>query len=259
MKTIRKLNDPAPGLSDYLSSAGDDTDWDEFRSHDSGRSYKQLRDALAENQHGLCAYCEVGAREHKQIEHVIPRSDPQQGKERELDVVNMVACCMGGTVPEAGLNDAGDEGRHRKPRSHNVSCGQAKGNRNDEGFIDPRTLPAAPSLARVRENGRLEADESACISAGFRSDHMTRTIEILNLNSERLRLAREKRWNDLTELSEDIEDDPDEIRKWVRSVLTPDENGRLLPFFTTSRCYFESLIGGPLSEGILAEVPQEWI
>ena len=259
MKTIRKLNDPAPGLSDYLSSVGDDTDWDEFRSHDSGRSYKQLRNALAENQHGLCAYCEVGTGERKQIEHVIPRSDPQQGKERELDVANMVVCCMGGTVPESGLNDAGYGGRHRKRGSHKVSCGQAKGDRNEDGFIDPRTLPAAPSLARVWENGRLEADESACISAGFRSDHMTRTIEILNLNSERLRLAREKRWNDLTELSEDIEDDPDEIRKWVRSVLTPDENGRLLPFFTTSRCYFESLIGGPLSEGILAEVPQEWI
>lgn len=259
MKTIRKLNDPAPGLSDYLSSAGDDTDWDEFRSHDSGRSYRQLRDALAENQHGLCAYCEAGLGERKQIEHVIPRSDPQQGKAKVLDVANMVACCMGGTVPEAGLNDAGDEDRPRKLGSRNMSCGQAKGDRNDEGFIDPRTLPAAPSLARVRENGRLEADESACVSAGFRSGHMTRTIEILNLNAERLRLHRERQWNDLTDMSKDIDDDPDEIRKWVRSVLTPDENGRLPPFFTTSRCYFELPPGGPLSEDILAEVPQEWI
>lgn len=259
MKTIRELNDPVPGLSDYLSSAGDALDWDEFRSHDSGRSYSQFREALAENQHGLCAYCEIRIGERKQVEHVIPRSDPQQGKAKALDVANMVACCMGGTMPEVGSNDTSDEDRYRKPVAQNMSCGQAKGYRNDEGFVDPRTLPAAPSLARVQENGRLEADEPACNSAGFRSDHMTRTIEILNLNAERLRLAREKRWSDLTELSEDIGEDPDEVREWVRSVLTPDENGRLLPFFTTSRCYFESLTGGPLSEAILAEVPQAWI
>ena len=44
------------------------------------------------------------------------------------------------------------------------------------------------------------------------------------------------------------------MNTWIRSVLTPDENDRLDPFFTTTRSYF-----APLGEGILAEEPQEWI
>ena len=40
---------------------------------------------------------------------------------------------------------------------------------------------------------------------------------------------------------------------WGRDVLTPDELGRLAPFFTTSRSCF-----GPASERILARQPREW-
>ena len=41
---------------------------------------------------------------------------------------------------------------------------------------------------------------------------------------------------------------------WMRTVLSPDEEGNLAPFFTTSPCYF-----GPLSETVLAECPRDWI
>ena len=82
---------------------------------------------------------------------------------------------------------------------------------------------------------------------------MNRTLRILNLNAERLRLARRK-WRDtLVEQSRDIEN-PDQMDVWIRSVLTPDADGRLLRFFTTSRCFFS-----PLSESILKEYPQTWI
>ena len=99
MKTIRELNAPTPGLADYLACVGDDTDWAEFRSHGSGASYSELRDALTENQHGLCAYCEVALRDrHRQVEHVIPRSDIRLGEAKALDIANMLASCMGGTL-----------------------------------------------------------------------------------------------------------------------------------------------------------------
>ena len=78
-------------------------------------------------------------------------------------------------------------------------------------------------------------------------------IEMLNLNAERLRFAREKRWNDLVEISEGI-DDPETMDVWVRAVLMPDEDGNLAPFFTTARCYFH-----PIGERILAEDPHAWI
>ena len=62
MKVIRRLEKPTPGLVTYLDCVGDDTDWDEFRSHGSGASYRELRAALTDNQRGLCAYCEMTIR-----------------------------------------------------------------------------------------------------------------------------------------------------------------------------------------------------
>ena len=163
---------------------------------------------------------------------------------KALDIVNMVACCLGGI----GLDE--------DTRRVETSCGQAKGNQNEENFVDPRALPAIPSLVRVLDNGLIEADENACLTAGFAPDRVTRTIEILNLNVERLRSALEKWWNDLQEESGHIDglDDPGRRNAWMRSVLTPDEDGRLEPFFTTSRCYF----GGP-GECVLKQRPQAWI
>ena len=256
MKVIRRLEKPTPGLVTYLDCVGDDTDWEEFRSHGSGASYRELRAALTDNQRGLCAYCEMTIRGRRhQIEHVIPRNALEHGHARALDIANMLACCMGGTAPYFGLEEDGEaeEDRYREPVRDNMSCGQAKGDREEEGFIDPRTLPVAPSLAKVMENGRIEVDEEACRSAGFTPERMALTIEMLNLNAERLRFAREKRWNDLVEVSEGI-DEPAKMDAWVRSVLMPDEDGRLARFFTTTRCYFH-----PLGERILAEDPHAWI
>ena len=251
MKRIRALPDPTPGLADYLDAV-DHANWEEFRSHNAGTSHRELRDTLARNQHGLCAYCEIELREsRRQIEHVIPRSDEMVGNQGTLDVANMVACCMGGTTKPGG-NDAGDH--HREPIRDNMSCGQAKGNRHDNAFIDPRDLPAVPSLTRVRDNGLIEVDERACQDADFMPDHVTRTIEILNLNAERLRLARE-RWRDaLVDKSQHVADDADRMNEWIRALLTPDADDGLPRFFTTARCYF-----GPVAERILDEPPRRWI
>ena len=253
MKSIRKLNEPTPGLASYCDAEGDAVNWDEFRSHNSGESYRELRDALTQNQHGLCAYCEIAIRGwRRQIEHVIPQSDDELGKAKALDIANMVACCMGGTVQD-------DEDRYRRPVRHNTSCGQAKGSQNDESFIDPRILPALPSLMRVIDNGLIEADKNACQTAGLLPDYVTRTIEILNLNAERLRSAREKRWNGLEEELGQIDElgDSDMVNNWICSELTPDDAGRLVSFFTTARSYFGTF--SPLAERVLKRQPQAWI
>ena len=245
MKTIRKLNAPTPGLAEYLNAVGDNANWNEFRSHNAGAAYRELRDALIQNQHGLCAYCEIEIKEwRRQVEHVIPQSSDRT---KSLDIANMVACCLGGTRPMP------DEDHYRMPVKHNMSCGQTKGNQIDKNFLDPRILPALPSLMRVIDNGLIEADENACQRAGFFPDHVTRTIEILNLNAERLRLAREKRWNGLEEELGQI-DDSDMMNDWIRAVLIPDADDLLVSFFTTTRCYF-----GPLGERVLARQPQPWI
>lgn len=109
-----------------------------------------------------------------------------------------------------------------------------------------------PSLVRVRDNGLLEVDDGACQAAGVSLDRVGRTIEILNLNAERLQLARQK-WRDLVEAAQRA-GEADRMIAWIRAVLTPDPDGRLSRFFTTSRGYF-----GPVAERILDEPPRAWI
>ena len=253
MKRIRALTDPTPGLREYLDSVGN-ANWDEFCSHHAGASLREIRATLLRNQHGLCAYCEIDIKEvSRQIEHVVPRSDAAVGGQRALDISNMLVCCLGGTKTVHELGEDEREDYHRHPVPDNTSCGQAKGNRNDEAFIDPRTLPALPSLVRVGNDGLVEVDTDACQTAGVGPDRAARTIEILNLNAERLQLARQKWRNDLVEAAQRA-GEAGRMIAWIRAVLTPDLDGRLSRFFTTSRCYF-----GPVAERILDEQPQAWI
>ena len=119
--------------------------------------------------------------------------------------------------------------------------------------LDPRNLPALPSLLRVFDDGRIEADAAACTSAGVSPEDVNRTIETLNLNARRLRAARESRWRTLNEEWGDWTD-RHHLHEAARRELLPLDRGRLPQFFTTARSYF-----GPVAERVLGEVPQAWI
>ena len=254
MKPVREFAETTPRFSDYLELVGSAGSWDEFRSHDSGRAYRELRNVLTRGQHGLCAYCEIGLATHEcQVEHVLPQSDPVVGTARQLDITNMLACCLGGTKRPSGWSGTDRAAKFLEPVAANTSCGQAKADLVDPRFVDPRTLPDAPALLRVLEDGNIQADEDACRQTNFAPDRLTRTIEILNLNADRLRRTRSRQWSDLVELSAQVADER-QMGAWIRTVLSPDEAGNLAPFFTTSRSYF-----GPLSESILTEFPRDWI
>lgn len=254
MKPIREVTEPPQGLADYLDLVGDQKYWDEFRSHDSGNALDELRETLTLNQHGLCAYCETALGPHRrQLEHVVPRSDPSRGEALELDVSNMVTCCLGlgrgaPTPAERSNSDAGPS-----RTGNGESCGQAKADVWWDSFLDPRNLPPAQSLLAVRADGRIEPDEGACRDTGFGLEDARRSIKTLKLNARRLLRARRSQWNDLVELSANVTNETS-MAAWIRTVLTPDEQGRLQPFFTTSRSYF-----GPAGELVLAETPQHWI
>ena len=192
MKRIRRLREPTRGLKGYLDCVEHDAEWEDFRSHDTGNSYRELLSELIDLQHGLCGYCEIDLTElDRQIEHWIPRSAPI-GAPRALDVANMIACCRGGTNSVHGSTLGRDETRYREPVRRHQSCGQKKGDQVDAYLMDPRTLPALPSLTRVLVNGAMEADAAACESVGECAERVQRTIEILGLNVRRLRDAREK-------------------------------------------------------------------
>lgn len=252
MKRIRALDGPTCGLSDYLECDGTQANWEGFRSHRrqaDKTAYSELIEALQSFQHGLCGYCEIKLTElNRQIEHVIPQSDPNQGPARVLDPTNMLACCKGGT------RKTDDAAQWLAPVKRNLSCGQAKEDSVYLDFVDPRMLPALPSLVRVRFDGEITVDEIACADAAIDTNKVKRTIEILGLNVERLRVAREKRWRALSDNWREYYDDQEVMMEAARTELSLGHDGNLPTFFTTSRSYFF-----PLGEDILAEAPQAWI
>ncbi len=111
-----------------------------------------------------------------------------------------------------------------------------------------------PSLTRVNFDGRIEADAEACKHCGIPAGKIDKTIELLKLNNERLRRAREKRWQALSEIWGLETDDPSKMEAAARIELLPDENDRLPRFFTTSRSYFDAY-----AERVLSEPPRVWI
>ena len=250
MKPVRRLDAPPPGLCAWRAEEPDEADWDGFRAHRSGKSYKELHCALAGRQHGLCGYrgMDIPA-EHRQVEHVVPQGDPECGAARALDATNMMAWRLGGT-----LSMTCEQEQYMPPVRENMSCGQKKANDAIPGFVDPRALPEMQPLTRVTSDGRIEADEGACIAAGWEADRISRTVEFPGLNVERLRLARAQRWQALEDVWENDYDDEEKMRAAACEDLLP-ENDRLRRFFTTSRSYF-SAWGG---EEVLSEEPQEWI
>lgn len=248
MKQIRRKQGPIPGLSGYKRQAGDGATWQGYRSHQAGtRRYRKLVEELADLQHGLCGYCEINLlKNDRQVEHVVPQSDPTQGAALALDAANMIACCLGGA-------SADSEVQKDHERSGDESCGLAKGGKSAPEFVDPRTLPELPSLTHVRLDGRIEADAGACRTAERPASDVEKTIEILGLNTPRLQRARRDYWDNLQRMMTRYQDEPHTIEVWAQTTLLPGKNGDLRKFFTTSRSYF-----GELSEVILAE-RSDWV
>lgn len=249
MKRIRRLAGPIPGLADYERRAGDGASWEGYCSHSAGRRRRRkLVKRLADLQHGLCGYCEINLVENdRQVEHVVPQSDPSRGAALALDAANMIVCCRGGASDNPDV-------REDRERSGEESCGLAKGRKPLPESADPRTLPDLPSLTRVRPDGRIEVDASACQTVERSARDVEMAIEILHLNVPRLRRARQDYWMNLERMMRVYQHDSNAMRAWAQSRLLAQQNGNLHKFFTTSRSYF-----GELSERILAEQPRDWV
>lgn len=214
-----------------------------------------MLNALAKRQHGLCGYCEntllAGDR---QVEHVKPQSKfPMLA----IDHENMIVCCQGGSPSSSAREIREDEARFLPPAKDNLSCGTAKGNAWDDGLLDPRRLPPAPSLIVAYVDGRLEPDRNACAQVDADPSKVEHTIEVLGLNVRRLRRARERRWSMLRQLWRDRCEDPALVLKGAEVELLPSDTGNLPAYFTTSRCFFGTLTDRV--EDLLAAPPQTWI
>jgi uncharacterized protein (TIGR02646 family) len=230
VKRIQPLPSATSGLLDYVSHSGDGSNWNGFRDYDDGSAYRELLLALLDVQHGLCGYCEIDlANNDRQVEHIIPRSDPASGAAHTLDHANMVACCKGGTARDffgpSVLHE--DQERFLPTSKASISCGQAKDNVTESRFIDPRDLPSSPSLFRVGDDGTIVVDESACVATGVSVCSLKMTVEILGLNVRRLRRARATRWEALSLAYASHFDDPAVIEQAAREELLPGDDSVL--------------------------------
>ena len=257
MKTIQRLTSPTPGLQRYISQEKEQVTWRRFRNHEGGASFTELLDALTRMQYGLCGYCEINLADNDhQIEHVIPQNAPVQIPNQITDHTNMIACCKGGTAGilfgQRTLNP--DEERHLCPTKDNVSCGQAKGDTRNVCLLDPRAIPAMPSLLEVQMDGKVIVNPDACKSVSIPTCCVETTIEILGLNVRRLKEARAKRWEHLTDSWGGDITDPVLMRLAAQDALLPKSDSTLRKFFTTSRSYF-----GSTAEAVLRGNPGTWI
>ena len=117
----------------------------------------------------------------------------------------------------------------------------------------------SPPVVRVLSDGKIEAVEAACRSVGLSPEHLTCTIDLLNLNCPRLRTARRDLLEDLDlQLAEHLHDRKGTERT-IRAELLRDRSASHEPFFSTRRGYFHLRGYRETTEAILAEPPQAWI
>lgn len=264
MKSVRRLtSEPAP-LARYRAEHPDDATapaeqarqvWDRFRNDS---AYREFLDALREAQQGLCIYCEqrlvdgagVFVALDRQVEHVEPKAGAAA---MALEWTNLALACCGGTY------------RHEQDESRGTSnntdrsCGQHKGESSLRPNCDPRHFPPGARLFDLFLDGTLAPNIGACNRYGVPYANLDATLNaILNLNCERLRVARQKIADNvrgwLIPLSEQLLDDANLAAEQRRQILDlliagrlqPDAGGHLRRFWTAERC----MLGAPADQWV---------
>jgi uncharacterized protein (TIGR02646 family) len=207
------VKNAAPGLLRSWQIGG--RQWEDF-VHDV-ETYTPVKAALRAEQQYLCYYCEARLGDDH-IEHFCPRHGPHGNASRMFEYTNLGCSCNGGT----------DRNRH---------CGHYKGQQYDPmRFVTPCGEDSGKLFAYTVDGGigcvlGLEAAEQA------RATYMIRT---LNLDCPRLANMRRSHARALQHAIQGMIDAGavDQIDDLALSYLTPDNEGRLRPFYSLSRQLF---------------------
>ncbi len=173
--------------------------WDDFRNNNQGNNYQAVKNIIFTDQGGLCAYCENEVNEtHRQrIEHFHPKADlSNQNRNWALDWTNLIGVCLGGSDVDKSIH----------PLPANLSCDAHKdhlvGNNKlpiacENHLLNPLNLTAFPCLFDFdKRTGELRAkadyDKIKIVQNQFGTvtELVEKTIEILNLNCDRLNKQR---------------------------------------------------------------------
>lgn len=149
-------------------------DWKKLKNPCKNNVFTKL---LIDEQNNLCGYCEKLITDSKDahIEHIKPKYLSASSR---FDYNNLIVSCN-------GINTICDSSISKTQRKKLHSCGHKKNNCYDENLF------LNPTIERNLEK-YLKYDNSTgqIIATGFANNKAKYTIEILNLDNERLNLAR---------------------------------------------------------------------
>ncbi|MCD8360259.1 MAG: TIGR02646 family protein [Acidaminococcaceae bacterium] len=254
MKRVYKSPVTPECLHNYAQAFPDET-WEHFRRCNR-RGYREVKQQLLQDQHGLCAYCEISIKlaenednvDDFRVEHFFPKVGTQlSGHNYHLDWHNLLGVCHGGSQPYV----SNPEWRYSS-RKNDRSCDVPKGSKLiSERILNPLKIPASVRLFRYQEHtGKMIVDEDSCPKKLQSRAH--NTIRELNLNAPRLQRMRlalirilEDEINNALAGGADLEEF---LPLLAESILLPDEDGNYQPFFSVARGYL-----GEVAEDILRE------
>lgn len=243
MKRVYKSKLEPEALRKYRLRFPEET-WEHFRRR-CRFGYKEVKQEILHDQHGLCAYCEIsiklahedGEVDDFRVEHFFPKNATlEHGHNYHLDWRNLLGVCHGGSQPY--VPDA--EYRYSSQK-RDRSCDVPKGGKEITRYIlNPLKIPGKVRIFRYAEHsGRMYVDEDSCpkhLQARAKS-----TIRELNLNAPRLMRMR-------LEVIHKLEDEiswavgqgealEDILPVLAANWLVPDYRGVSLPFFSVIRWY----------------------
>jgi uncharacterized protein (TIGR02646 family) len=195
------------------------------------RAFEKVRDTLASDQKGLCAYCEMSLHENnRSVEHFIPCNQSTKENNYDLDWQNMLAICL----PPGGMKD--DDLKNPQLLKDSPCCGKKKdGDIPDSRLLNPLNLPTLRLFKFSSKDGEIRPDEKACEDSGIPIENVQFTIDTLELNVQRL---KDQRLVVIDEINKELDDETIDIND-LEEKIAAEELGYGTddwpPFFTTIR------------------------
>lgn len=243
MKRVYKSKQEPESLRRYRENFPEEN-WEHFRRR-SRHGYQDVKKQILADQHGLCAYCEIGiklAEEENEVddfrvEHFYPKSATMEnGHNYHLDWSNLLGVCHGGSQP--CVPDAQWRYSNKK---FDRSCDVPKGSKPITPFIlNPLKIPGNVRIfSYASHSGKMLVDKTSCPQKLWKK--AARTIKELNLNAPRLMRMRLAVIQKLEEtIAAEMEQGAplEEIFSMLAATcLVPDYDGVSLPFFSVLRWY----------------------
>jgi uncharacterized protein (TIGR02646 family) len=168
------------------------------------RAFEKVRDTLASDQKGLCAYCEMSLhKNNRSVEHFIPCNESTKENNHDLDWQNMLAICL----PPGGMKD--DDLKNPQLLKDLPCCGKKKGGFiPDIRLLNPLNLPTLRLFIFSSLTGEIRPDKKACEDSGIPIENVQFTIDTLELNVQRL---KDQRLAVIDEINKELDDETIDI------------------------------------------------